>query len=128
MEGLNKFKVLTIIFIAMFIFVIAAIYSNTKDASMKKAKQNAQQTEKQVQQDENNIAVGNAQLEEMYVKLNELNKTVEELSNKSGNSAGDMNCSIRGIMGEDGMIALSADAALQEARDNGKELILSCKF
>ena len=42
MEGLNKFKVLTIAFICMFVFVVAAIYSNTKDATMKKEKQKAQ--------------------------------------------------------------------------------------
>ena len=76
MEGLNKFKVLTIAFICMFVFVVAAIYSNTKDATMKKEKQKAEQT---ANREGDNISVDNAQLEELYIKVNELNKSVEEL-------------------------------------------------
>ena len=33
MESMNKFKVLTVIIVCMFLFVIAAIYSNTKDVA-----------------------------------------------------------------------------------------------
>ena len=60
MEGLNKFKVLTIAFICMFVFVVAAIYSNTKDATMKKEKQKAEQM---ANREGDNISVDNAQLE-----------------------------------------------------------------
>lgn len=123
MEGLNKFKVLTIAFICMFVFVVAAIYSNTKDATMKKEKQKAEQM---ANRESDNISVDNAQLEELYIKVNELNKSVEELNlQKSGNN---VNCEIRGIMGDNGLEELTIDAALQEARDNGKELVMGCHF
>ena len=123
MEGLNKFKVLTITFICMFVFVVAAIYSNTKDATMKKEKQKAEQMENR---EGDNISVDNAQLEELYIKVNELNKSVEELNlQKSGNN---VNCEIRGIMGDNGLEELTIDAALQEARDNGRELVMGCHF
>ena len=123
MEGLNKFKVLTIAFICMFVFVVAAIYSNTKDATMKKEKQKAEQM---ANRDGDNISVDNAQLEELYIKVNELNKSVEELNlQKSGNN---VNCEIRGIMGDNGLEELTIDAALQEARDNGRELVMGCHF
>lgn len=123
MEGLNKFKVLTIAFICMFVFVVAAIYSNTKDATMKKEKQKAEQM---ANREGNNISVDNAQLEELYIKVNELNKSVEELNlQKSGNN---VNCEIRGIMGDNGLEELTIDAALQEARDNGRELVMGCHF
>lgn len=123
MEGLNKFKVLTIAFICMFVFVVAAIYSNTKDATMKKEKQKAEQT---ANREGDNISVDNAQLEELYIKVNELNKSVEELNlQKSGNN---VNCEIRGIMGDNGLEELTIDAALQEARDNGRELVMGCHF
>lgn len=123
MEGLNKFKVLTIAFICMFVFVVAAIYSNTKDATMKKEKQKAEQM---ANREGDNISVDNAQLEELYIKVNELNKSVEELNlQKSGNS---VNCEIRGIMGDNGLEELTIDAALQEARDNGRELVMGCHF
>lgn len=123
MEGLNKFKVLTIAFICMFVFVVAAIYSNTKDATMKKEKQKAEQM---ANREGDNISVDNAQLEELYIKVNELNKSVEELNlQKSGNN---VNCEIRGIMGDNGFEELTIDAALQEARDNGRELVMGCHF
>lgn len=123
MEGLNKFKVLTIAFICMFVFVVAAIYSNTKDATIKKEKQKAEQM---ANREGDNISVDNAQLEELYIKVNELNKSVEELNlQKSGNN---VNCEIRGVMGDNGLEELTIDAALQEARDNGKELVMGCHF
>ncbi len=123
MEGLNKFKVLTIAFICMFVFVVAAIYSNTKDATMKKEKQKAEQM---ANREGDNISVDNAQLEELYIKVNELNKSVEELNlQKSGNN---VNCEIRGVMGDNGLEELTIDAALQEARDNGRELVMGCHF
>lgn len=123
MEGLNKFKVLTIAFICMFVFVVAAIYSNTKDATMKKEKQKAEQM---ANRESDNISVDNAQLEELYIKVNELNKSVEELNlQKSGNN---VNCEIRGVMGDNGLEELTIDAALQEARDNGRELVMGCHF
>lgn len=123
MEGLNKFKVLTIAFICMFVFVVAAIYSNTKDATMKKEKQKAEQM---ANREVDNISVDNAQLEELYIKVNELNKSVEELNlQKSGNN---VNCEIRGVMGDNGLEELTIDAALQEARDNGRELVMGCHF
>ena len=38
MDGLNKFKILTIVFLCMFVFVIAAIYTNTKEVTENKTK------------------------------------------------------------------------------------------
>lgn len=123
MEGLNKFKVLTIAFICMFVFVVAAIYTNTKDATVKKEKQKAEQM---ANREGDNISVDNAQLEELYVKVNELNKRFEDIDlQKAGNS---VNCQVRGVMGDNGLEELTIDAALQEARDNGKDLVMTCHF
>ncbi len=123
MEGLNKFKVLTIAFICMFVFVVAAIYTNTKDATVKKEKQKAEQM---ANREGDNISVDNAQLEELYIKVNELNKRFEDIDlQKAGNS---VNCQVRGVMGDNGLEELTIDAALQEARDNGKDLVMTCHF
>ena len=55
-----------------------------------------------------------------------MNKSVEELNlQKSGNN---VNCEIRGVMGDNGLEELTIDAALQEARDNGRELVMGCHF
>ena len=54
MESLNKFKILTIIFICMFVFVVAAIYANTKDVTEGKVKLKNSAENSQVQSDVDN--------------------------------------------------------------------------
>lgn len=127
MEGLNKFKVLTVAFICTFVFVVAAIYTNTKDATIKKEKQKAEQMKNNENANSENISIDNAQIEELYLKVNELNKRYDEM-NAQKSSGSNINCQIRGIMGDNGIEELSMDASLQEARDNGKELVMSCRF
>lgn len=130
MEGLNKFKVLTITFIAMFVFVVAAIYSNTKDASATKNQDKEKAKKEQTVRPQNNpntVALNNPAIEEMYIKLEQLSSRVEEISAKS-NSSSDIRCSIRGIMNDNNLEELSPEAALQEVRDNNSELVLTCKF
>lgn len=130
MEGLNKFKILTIIFIAMFIFVVAAIYSNTKDASatknLDKEKTKKEQTVKP-QNNPNMTALNNPAIEEMYIKLEQLSNRVEEMSAKSNNGS-DIRCNIRGIMNDGNIEELSPSSAFQEAQDNNSEIVLTCRF
>lgn len=130
MEGLNKFKILTVVFIAMFIFVVAAIYSNTKDASATKNqdKANDKNKIKKEQINDSNISIDNPVIEELYIKVEHLSKRVEEVAAGSSSNGADMKCSIRGIMNNDEIEELSAETALQEARNNDSELVMTCRF
>ena len=87
MESMNKFKVLTIIVICMFIFAIAAIYSNTKDASEGKlqAKQQAQneQVQDEIKTNENTDETNNS---DTTTQIGVLNRRIDELNDKIGNS------------------------------------------
>lgn len=129
MNGLNKFKMFTIIFICMFVFVVGAIYTNTKEVS-----ENKTQANKQAQNDSapktpnvNQNMQGNEQINDLYWKVDELSRKVEEISNNSSEGTS-LSCNVQGVLDGDKIEELTSDAALQEARDNGRELVLICSF
>ncbi|MBD5402197.1 hypothetical protein HDR58_05290 [bacterium] len=123
MEGLNKFKVLTVAFILMFIFIVAAIYSNTKDAA--KSKNKLEKTDTPRNNTSNAASYGNtAQLERLSIRINELSERVDNLSNDDNK----LKCSIQGVLDGNTINEMSTAAAVQEARDNDKELVMICSF
>ena len=132
MESMNKFKVLTIIVICMFIFAIAAIYSNTKDASEGKlqAKQQAQneQVQDEIKTNENTDEANNS---DTATQIDVLNRRIDELNDKIGNSDNNgtpLNCKIYGSMTSSGIEQLSPDAAVQEAKVNNNDLVITCSM
>ncbi len=132
MESMNKFKVLTIIVICMFIFAIAAIYSNTKDASEGKlqAKQQAQdeQVQDEIKTNENTDEANNS---DTATQIDVLNRRIDELNDKIGNSDNNgtpLSCKIYGSMTSSGIEQLSPDAAVQEAKVNNNDLVITCSM
>lgn len=132
MESMNKFKVLTIIVICMFIFAIAAIYSNTKDASEGKlqAKQQAQneQVQDEIKTNENTDETNNS---DTATQIDVLNRRIDELNDKIGNSDNNvtpLDCKIYGSMTSSGIEPLSPDAAVQEAKVNNNDLVITCSM
>ena len=132
MESMNKFKVLTIIVICMFIFAIAAIYSNTKDASEGKlqAKQQAQneQVQDEIKTNENTDETNNS---DTATQIDVLNRRIDELNDKIGNSDNNgtpLNCKIYGSMTSSGIEPLSPDAAVQEEKVNNNDLVITCSM
>ncbi len=131
MEGLNKFKVLTVVFLCMFVFVIAAIYTNTKDASENKTQEAQKLQEEQVRdnmaEENNDISQDSAQLQELSMRIDNLTQRVDEMNSSSNGKK--LNCNIQGVLDENSNIEqLTQDAALQEAQNSGKELVLTCSF
>ena len=120
MDGLNKFKILTIVFLCMFVFVIAAIYTNTKEVTENKT--NANQKIKE----ENEISQDNSSLQDLSIKVDVLTKRLDELQN--GNSSNKLNCQVQGIMDGDRIEQLTQEAAMQEAKENNRELVLTCRY
>ena len=132
MESMNKFKVLTIIVICMFIFAIAAIYSNTKDASEGKlqAKQQAQneQVQDEIKTNENTDETNNS---DTATQIDVLNRRIDELNDKIGNSDNNgtpLNGKFYGSMTSSGIEPLSPDAAVQEAKVNNNDLVITCSM
>ena len=126
MESMNKFKALTVIIVCMFVFVIAAIYSNTKDVATTKSLP----TNKALSTDyKQKSSVGNDNVSTTYLEqqFNFLNKRVDELSDKVSNSES-LNCKVIGVYTPNGIERLSQDVAIGEARDSGYDLVITCSF
>lgn len=129
MEGLNKFKILTIIFLCMFVFVIAAIYTNTKEVTENKANQKIknEQMTGDMNQSENSINQNNSELSELSERVEMLTRRMDEMSDQNADSTR-LNCRIEGVLEGNRIEQLSQDAAMQEARMNSKELVMTCSF
>lgn len=131
MESMNKFKVLTIIFICLFVFVVGAIYSNTKDVSNVKSQaktENAEvpaNAENTVQVNENQDLV--SQIDMLNRRVDELNEKLNNASGANANSTG-LNCRIYGSLTPNGVEQLTPESAIQEAKVNNSELVLTCTF
>lgn len=130
MHNLNKFKIFTIMFICMFVFVVAAIYTNTKEAS--ENKMNANQQNKQQKSDtisNNNTPVDNTQIEHLSMRVNELADRVNQITgNPEDLDNNRLKCNVQGVLDGDHIEELSPETSIQEAKINGRELVLICTF
>ena len=129
MESMNKFKVHTIIFICLFVFAVGAIYSNTKDVSNQKSQVKTENIE--TAPTENTVQVNDNQDLASQVEL--LNSRVDELNEKLSNIGEETNstglsCRIYGSLTANGVEQLTPEAAIQEAKVNNSELVVTCSF
>ena len=129
MESMNKFKVLTIIFICLFVFAVGAIYSNTKDVSSSKSQVKTENTETNTAS-ESTVQITDNQ--DLVSQIDLLNRRVDELNeklddNNNSNSTG-LSCRIYGSLTSDGVEQLTPEAAIQEAKVNNSELVVTCSF
>ena len=128
MESMNKFKVLTIVVICLFVFVIAAIYTNTKEAAVKKQQTQKEHVEskevKEVEYADNDFA-------KVVEDLSSLNRKVDDLTNRVNNNEASTNtvkCKILGTLSDGGVEELSSDAAIQDAKINNNPLVITCRL
>lgn len=135
MESLNKFKIITIIVLCLFVFAVAAMYSNTKDASegkmQLKSEEQQEQMQENIQTDQSNVTQNSDRLADIETDLSNLNMRVDELNEKvnNGSSSGTgLNCRIIGSMTDTGIEQLSPEAAVEEAKVNNREIVISCSL
>ena len=138
MQEFNKFRVITAGFILMFVFVVAAMYTNTKDITDQKLKeaggeinQNVnpydfnkkkfKNNEKMNLNDENQVS----QLEKRIANLENsvANLNTEMVINRKSN----LKCQIRGILDNDEVIPFSPQDAVDEANMNNREIVITCR-
>jgi TolA-binding protein len=128
MEGMNKFQVLTAIVVFMFVFAVAAMYTNTKEASEGKAQA---QKKEQAKEDINLVKTtpvvetngANNKLSDLEDKVDNLSSRIADLETNSRTV-----CRIYGIRTSNGVEELSAESAVSEAKNNNAELVLTCSF
>ncbi len=143
MQEFSKYRMITAGFILMFIFVVAAIYTNTKDVAAKKM--NAAQTEtinnnpSVVAEQGNNIEYSgdfttqNANNNETDTKILQITDRLDELERKvfapeNNETDKSVKCMVQGILNDGHIIPLSAQEAVNESRTNGKEVLITCVF
>ncbi len=134
MESMNKFKVLTIFMICLFVFAIAAMYVNTKDASDMKANERNEYAQNEYQQEQRQVRQNRIDMTEVMYALDNLEHRVDDLSEKvdkgtSGNSgANSLNCRIYGVKTIRGIEELSQNAAIKDAQINKNDLVITCSL
>ena len=128
MESMNKFKVLTIVVICLFVFVIAAIYTNTKEAAVKKQQVQKEHVEsKEVKE----VEYSDKDFAKVVEDLSSLNRKVDDLTNRVNNNEASTNtvkCKILGTLSDGGVEELSSDAAIQDAKINNNPLVITCRL
>ncbi|MBO6180884.1 hypothetical protein J6O86_04280 [bacterium] len=148
MQEFSKYRVITAGFILMFIFIVAAIYTNTKDIANKKLKsgdivqEQIQQpvTEQETKttefngedfatQSSNNSTSSN---EDTSNKILQITERIDELERKVFSPANDndksVRCTVQGIINDGHIIPMSSQEAVNESRTNGKEVLITCVF
>ena len=148
MQEFSKYKVITFGFVLMFVFVIAAIYTNTKDIAMRKTKliKNSSQeqintgntdTQSQIEiavnedaptvaTENNNNDLGNKILN-LTERIDNIERTV--FAPKDNSQDAGVRCSVKGVINDDGHFApMSENDALRESRENNKEVLITCIF
>lgn len=138
MESMNKFKALTVLIICVFVFAIAAMYVNTKDASEQRAQERSEYEEEDyddnVRSNKQSAGMSDlmyavSRLENRVNQLEEKNRKNESLrKNTSPTTDSGVRCKIFGTVSGARIEQISPDAALQDARINGNDLVLTCSL
>ena len=127
MGEFSKFKIITVLFLCIFIVFVGVMYTSTKeivenqDNEIKAENtENAKQEAKEAAQQEeaNNEAIAN-----LYSKIDDISGRINDLENGKR-----LRCSFKGVVGENGIEPLSAEETIEQARQGGNEIVLVCSF
>lgn len=138
MQEFNKFRVITVGFILMFIFAVAAMYTNTKDITEQKLKETGGEINQNVnpydfnkKKFQNNNQINPAdenQISQLENRVAYLENSVTNLSTElSLRRKSNLNCQIRGVLDNDEVIPFSPSEAIEEANMNNREIVITCR-
>ena len=134
MQQYSKYRIITVGFILMFIFAIAAIYTNTKDIVAKKTDMNKVREQQQIENNfDNTNVVNQTSQNEIDYKLSDLTGRIESLESKVYSKADSnenigVRCHVQGISNDGVFVPMSDQDAIREARENSKEVVITCTF
>ena len=128
MREFSKFQVFTVFFLLMFVFVVGAIYTNTKEVAENKINE----TNSLRKQDFQNVInektnIYNQEKEvvsNLSMRVNDLESRIQKVSESNFN----LKCKIQGINNYGNLIQMSEDEAIQQAKYNGAELVMTCNY
>ena len=129
MHELSKFQIVTIVFLMMFVFVVAAIYTNTKEVAESKLNETKsinKQEMRNVMNDRTRVFnQEKAAVDELSQRVDNLENSIQDLQQKSEFN---LKCKIQGILNGSSVIPMVEDDAIEEARDNGSEIVMICGY
>lgn len=132
MRELSKFQITTVIFLLMFVFVIGAIYTNTKEAADKKLNAENNVMEKNVRDNYNYerdaISENNTQIQDLSNRVDDLTQQIAKLKTVKLQERSNIKCHVFGIATSGGFLQLTPEEAIAEARNNGSDLVMTCNF
>ena len=151
MHGISKYKVTMVTIVLMFIFVIAAIYSNTKDAAEQKIRlnetpQNQSVSNINIEQNspinieqnspvkDDNVDIKTSDNEDaLNAKLFALTERVDNVEkaifvSKNNSDETGIRCSVKGIIKDEHFVPMESEQAIKESKTSGNEVVLSCVF
>ena len=145
MQEFSKYKVITAGIILMFIFAVAAIYSNTKEAAEKKLNEKPAVEQKQNQEviepgtvintrgdfatQNTNNDINNQETNNQILQITERLDALERKVLSPENSANmNMRCNIRGVVDNGHFVPMESEEAVKESHSNGKEVLITCVF
>lgn len=128
MFELNKFKIATLFFVLIFVFAIAAMYSNTKDiVNEKNGYTKSEQNYRQEQKSSKDNNINSNEIVKLKNRISDLEQKVSDITDNE-NDIDRLNCRIQGYMSGDILVPVSESESLREARENDKELVMLCTF
>lgn len=136
MGEFSKFKALTVLIILLFVFSIAAMYSNAKDEAQKKMKDNhkaniernkdeLEELNTEEKTDQNQEENSDMQIQRLSARVDSLENTVSSLNN---NQQQNLKCSVRGIVSNGELVPLSVQDSINEAKMNGRDIVITCSL
>ena len=138
MESMNKFKVLTIMIIGLFVFAIAAMYVNTKDVSQTKSQESYETEDRDYDAYQTRAGKDKTEMVDVMYALDNLEtrfKNLEDKVDKKLNSqktsepkSSGMRCKIIGSKTSSGIEPLSPEVAIQDAQINGNDIVVTCSL
>jgi len=144
MQEFSKYKVITAGIILMFVFAVAAIYTNTKDVVEKKmnSKKPAIEQNQSIAEQENTVDtqndfatqnsnnnINNTETNNQILRITERLDTLEQkvFAPENNENLG-VRCNIKGIVDDGHFVPTSSEEAVNESRTNGKEVLITCIF
>ncbi len=131
MFELNKFKIFTLLFILLFIFSIAAMYTNTKDivnGTAEKPSKNNEQSYYPEQRSAKKNDINSSVINSLSNRVSDLEQKLSDITDNENSDSDKLNCDIKGFMSGDILVPVSEVESLKEAKENGKELVMLCSF
>ena len=141
MYGLNKYKIITISFICVFIMLVTAMYTTTKNAAQRQEME--QQQQEQIPgrtvnpSDANSNTSANGQTEitvqdsNIQDQVNNLRTQFDDLARDVSNLKAvqsQLHCKVQGLYNNGTIDETTPETAFREAQSNGQNIVLVCSF